>query len=464
MMRPARAAGSARIDAAPPSATISGGTMMAAEAASTTGHDEVQVVARWLVGLRWVVFSLLAITLPVGQRYFDFEVVWPVALPALALVLGFNLFAMRRLRAGIAPSARGVAAGVAFDLVAIAAVLAASGGAANPFSALFFVHVALAASLLPARTTFALSGLAACLFASLFFLPVGACCPNPAHGAFSNHLYGMWMAFVLSAGLVAYVLSQARRTLDARQREIERLREREQENARFAALGTLAAGTAHELATPLGTIAVLAGELADRAGTGEIDPRTSALAIRDQVKRCREVITKMQAGAQAAAAAHAETSLDVAVERAVETWRAAHPEVAIVVRAQAGDALVSLGAPEIEAALCALLDNALHASMAGATDPLRGSSTGQAPIEVVARRAETGSSISVEDHGPGVAPHLAGRLGEPFLTTKEPGEGMGLGLFLVRAMVEQVGGRLEVAARAPRGTRVTLHLAEVAGS
>ena len=340
----------------------------------------MQVVARWLIGLRWVVFSLLAITLPVGQRYFDFQVVWPVALPALALVFAFNLVAMRRLRAGVSPSPRGVAAGVAFDLVAIAAVLAASGGAANPFSALFFVHVALAASLLPARTTFALSGLAACLFASLFFLPVGACCPNhPAHGAFSNHLYGMWMAFVLSAGLVAYVLSQARRALDARQREIERLREREQENARFAALGTLAAGTAHELATPLGTIAVLAGEITAR--------RASAAAIRDQVTRCREVITKMQAGAQAAAAAHAETSLDVAVERAVDTWRAAHPDVAIVVRAQADGALVPLAASEIEAALCALLDNALHAS------------PGEAPIEV--RRAPRRDRIVGERRGSG---------------------------------------------------------------
>ncbi len=415
--------------------------------------DEVQVVARWLVGLRWVVFTLLAITLPIGQRYFDFEVVWAVALPALLLVFACNLWAMRRLRAGTRQSSRAVAAGVAFDLVAIAAVLAASGGAANPFSALFFVHVALAASLLPARTTFALSALAACLFASLFFLPVGACCPNhPAHGAFSNHLYGMWMAFVLSAGLVAYVLSQARRALDARQREIERLRERELGNARFAALGTLAAGTAHELATPLGTIAVLAGELAEVRAGSSVDPRASALAIRDQVARCREVITKMQAGAQAAAAAHTETRLDVAVERAVETWRAAHPDVAVVVRADADGALVPLPASEIEAALCALLDNALHAS------------PGAAPIEVVARRAERGSSVSVEDQGPGVAPHLAGRLGEPFLTTKEPGEGMGLGLFLVRTMVEQVGGRLEVAARAPCGTRVTLHLAGVTAS
>ncbi|HVY47608.1 MAG TPA: ATP-binding protein, partial [Minicystis sp.] len=78
-----------------------------------------------------------------------------------------------------------------------------------------------------------------------------------------------------------------------------------------------------------------------------------------------------------------------------------------------------------------------------------------APIEVVLR----GASVSVEDAGEGVPSHIASRLGEPFLTTKEPGEGMGLGLFLVRAMVEQVGGRPEVAPRAPRGTRVTLHLA-----
>ena len=103
------------------------------------------------------------------------------------------------------------------------------------------------------------------------------------------------------------------------------------------------------------------------------------------------------------------------------------------------------------AAVCALLDNALHASAAAGTNE---------PIEVAVERDGKGLLVCVEDAGAGVAPHLQGRLGEPFLTTKQPGEGMGLGLYLVRTLLEQAGGRLEVSAREPRGTRVTLRLAE----
>src|SRR5262245_25783186 len=155
-----------------------------------------RILMRWLSGLRWAVFLLLTASLPFGERLLGFHVRYAIALPVVALVIAFNALTSRRLGAAEPITPTAVAAGVAIDLVAIGALLAASGGAANPFSAVFFVHVALAASLLPARTTFALAGLAACLFAALFALPSGACCPNhPANGAFSAHLYGMWLAF-----------------------------------------------------------------------------------------------------------------------------------------------------------------------------------------------------------------------------------------------------------------------------
>jgi two-component system sensor histidine kinase RegB len=112
---------------------------------------------------------------------------------------------------------------------------------------------------------------------------------------------------------------------------------------------------------------------------------------------------------------------------------------------------VPLSAGEIEAALGALLDNALHATGARGT-----------PILVGLAEERDAVVVRVEDAGTGVAPHVAKRLGEPFLTTKEPGEGMGLGLYLVRTLLAHVGGALEVAARAPQGTTVTLRFAGAA--
>jgi two-component system sensor histidine kinase RegB len=462
------------------------------------------ILLRWLIGLRWAVFVLLGATLPIGERFLDFHVRYAIALPVIACMAVFNVLAHRRLASGLvhdggsagsADSAgsalkppvtdREVALGVAVDLIAIGALLAASGGAANPLSAVFFVHVALSASLLPARTTFALAALAACLFASLFALPSGACCPNhPANGAFSTHLYGMWLAFVLASGLVAFFLTRVRTALDAHEREIALLRRRADDQSRFASLGTLAAGTAHELATPLGTIAVLAGEL---------QAAPEAAAIVAQVSRCRDILTRMQAGVatpvtdggsagqarlrpqapvNAGASpvpprAAAGTAARAAVEAAVDTWRRAHPGVLVTVSTDLEPAAtVPLSADEIEAALGALLDNALHATgLARSTMTMGGSraSGDLAPISVAVTHDRGAVVVRVEDRGTGVAPHLLGRLGEPFLTSKEPGEGMGLGLYLVRTLLAHVGGGLEVAPNEPQGTRVTLRFAAEAG-
>jgi two-component system sensor histidine kinase RegB len=156
----------------------------------------------------------------------------------------------------------------------------------------------------------------------------------------------------------------------------------------------------------------------------------------------------MQA-AVASPRAQARTFAVSAVEAAVATWRKAHPAAVVHVTVDVpGDATVPLSAGEIEAALGALLDNALHAT-----------SGRDAPIDVAVTREAGAVAVRVEDAGAGVAPHLAHRLGEPFLTTKEPGEGMGLGLYLVRTLLANVGGGLEVSPADPRGTRVTLRFA-----
>jgi two-component system, sensor histidine kinase RegB len=418
-----------------------------AEAAGT-----IRILMRWLTGLRWAVFLLLTASLPFEERLLGFHVRYEIALPVVLLVIAFNAFTHRRLASPETITPRAVAFGVAIDLVAIGALLAASGGAANPFSAVFFVHVALAASLLPARTTFALAGLAACLFAALFTLPSGACCPNhPANGAFSAHLYGMWLAFVIAAGLVAYFLTRVRGALDDREREITRLRRHAEDNARFAALGTLAAGTAHELATPLSTIAVIAGEIEDSFAAPATAGQSSAILA--QVARCRDILTKMQAGASRAKGDGARAAVGAAVRRGIEVWERAHPGAPVTLKASAGpDAVVALSATDVEAAICALLDNALHAMQkAGSKEA----------ISVQVADEDGAIKVVVEDGGAGIAEEIRGRLGEPFLTTKEPGEGMGLGLYLIRTLLARVGGRLEVAPRDPQGTRITLCLAEV---
>jgi two-component system, sensor histidine kinase RegB len=290
--------------------------------------------------------------------------------------------------------------------------------------------------------------LAVIVFASLFMLPVGACCPNhPTHGAFSAHLYGMLFAFVLGAGLVTYFLANVRRSLNRRADEMAELRTQAEQGARFAALGTLAAGTAHELNTPLATIYVLASELAEQRPSPD-DTAQAAHRIRQQVERCRAVLTRLQ-GASSEPLDVSSGDIGEAVDDAVTVWRQAHPGVEVEVERLGGGAGgVSLTPEEVTAALGVLLDNALFATeAAGAPKSIR----------ITIEGLGDGARIHVRDGGSGIDPSLLGRLGEPFVTTKEPGEGMGLGLFWVRSMLKRVGGSLSVESERS-GTTVTLDL------
>ena len=410
---------------------------------------DLHLVQRGLTGLRFAVGTLLLVTLPVSERVLGFHVQYVIAVPAMLLVLTSNvILAMRAKKRRMPP--RTLAASLTLDLLGIFAVLASSGGAANPWSALFLVHIALSAAILPRTTTIVLSTVAASLFLLLFAVPSGACCPNhPSNGAFSTHLYGMWFAFALAAAIIATFVTRVRSALEARGREIARLRREADNNARFRALATLAAGTAHELNTPLGTIAVLAYELADQDDMQFV--KKHADAIGTQVERCRDVITRLQAGA-AQRSSIEPTEIKNSVQAAIAAWRAAHPNATVETNSKQMDNVrIPLGAAELEAAVSALLDNAWFASRAVETDE---------PLVVQMDRDEKGPFIAVEDAGIGIPTDVRHRLGEPFVTTKEPGEGMGLGLWLVRRTVEDVGGKLEIMPRVPRGTRVVMRFPE----
>lgn len=410
---------------------------------------DLHLVQQGLTGLRVAVGALLLVTLPVSEHVLGFHVRYEIAVPAMALVLVSNLVVAARAKPR-RMQPRVLAASLVLDLLGVFAVLAASGGAANPWSALFLVHVALAAAILPRGTTIALSALAATLFLALFAVPSGACCPNhPSNGAFSTHLYGMWFAFALSAGIIALFVTRVRAALEARGREIARLRREAADNARFRALATLAAGTAHELNTPLGTIAVLAHELTECEEPPAI--KKHAEAIGSQVERCREVITRLQAGGTKQTQRD-PTDAKSAVAKAVADWRAAHPHALVTTNTDDVEALhVPLTTADVEAAVSALLDNAWFASSALHPDE---------PIAVRLDRDENGPFIVVEDAGIGIAKEILHRVGEPFVTTKEPGEGMGLGLWLVRRTIEEAGGKLEIHPGFSRGTRVMMRLPE----
>jgi two-component system sensor histidine kinase RegB len=418
---------------------------------------ESLIAGRWLVALRWWAALGGLACLIVAVTWLDIDLPLPRLLAILGLVLASNLALAAAFRRAQRPPSAPLLAGIlALDTALLTLVLGWSGGVHNPFSALYLVHATLAASTLTAVYTWGLVALAVLGYGSLFFWGGDAATPAVASGCphcggaegLSLHLQGMWVAFVLSAALVAHFVGRLNRALRLRTRELVEVTETAARHQRLAAMTTLAAGAAHELATPVGTIALVSRELELDATRRAADPETLAdlRLIGTEAERCRAILDRM-----AAKTLGPSGELPVATtlgELTSALTRSLPPELAARVHVALTEPDLGLVLPEsgLLHALRSLVDNAADASEPAGDVRIVGSGRGDL-VEFL-----------VEDSGSGMAPELLERLGEPFFTTKEPGRGMGLGVFLARTFADGAGGTLRFDSEPGRGTRATLTL------
>lgn len=408
----------------------------------------------WLARLRWGACFGQAAAICGVRWWLDVPVPAGPLLVLVAASAASNLCLVLRLRRAPLPSARAMTALFVADLVVCSAALAASGGVHNPFVQVSLVHVALAATVLPAEGLGAvLAAAAACLLA-LFLAPL----PDPLrYGLRSSPRYlgGMAAAYAVTAGFIALFVARTQQALARSQADLALARGRASRDERLGTLATLAAGAAHELAGPLGAIAVAAGEM-ERALSAEDRGPLPAVAdalrddvslVRREVRRCREVLRQMAEDAEAAAG-DAPTAVSAAqlVREAVDGLSGAAR-----VRLHLAPGAPALWVPRrsVVHGLRAVVHNALQASAAAAGE-------GEVAVRVVQRGGHV--HIVVADAGMGMSDAVRARAGEPFFTTKGEVGGTGLGLFLARTVFERLGGGLDVASHPGRGTTVELQL------
>ncbi|MFP2896015.1 ATP-binding protein [Corallococcus sp. 4LFB] len=407
----------------------------------------------WLLRLRWGVLVGQAVLVAVAA--WGLKLALPV--PALVALLGVEAVTNAAVRAGLT-RARPVAEAAIFglmlwDTLVLTGLLALSGGTHNPFTALYLVNVALGTVLLPPRRTWAMLGFTLVAFGSLFVLQ-DVTLPGlerPDHAELMRlHLSGMWVAFAVAAGFIVYFIQRVTRALARREQELEQARARQE---KVASLATLAAGAAHELSTPLSTIAVVAKELERALAASQTSDsvREDLKLIRQQVDRCRDVLVQMSADAGQTTG---EPFQPIPLERLVEETLS-ELSGRERVRVEVPEALKKQevhGPPRALArVLRGLVKNALQATPVGSGVELRVVAEGK------------GARLEVSDEGQGMPEAVLARAGEPFFTTKAPGEGMGLGLFLARSLAEQLGGSLELRSKAGEGTTARLSLPGVDG-
>ncbi len=418
----------------------------------TAKNVPVRTDLSWLVRLRWLAVAGQIVTVAVAAWGLG------IALPLLPLfgLIGLaaasNALAAWRLSHGAPGGEAILGVLLTFDTALLTGLLYWSGGPYNPFSVLYLVHVTLAAVALPPLWTGSLAALSVAAFGLLFPFhhSLESLEGHGGHAAegLSLHLQGMWIAFALAAALIAVFVARLSRALREHQLALQTFRERAAQSERMASLATLAAGAAHELGTPLGTIAVAAKELERILSQS---PQGAALAedaklIRAQAARCRGILDQMAAdGGELPLEESAPVHVGDILRDVVESLPA--PGTGRVrLHAPGQELRVALPRRSLRQALSNVLRNALDADTAGQSVDLEADSDGDSIY------------FEVRDRGPGMATEVLARVGEPFFTTKPAGSGMGLGLFLARSLIERLGGSLLIQSTLGAGTTVRFQL------
>jgi two-component system sensor histidine kinase RegB len=418
----------------------------------STRDDRRRHNLTWLVHLHWWAILGQALLVAGAAIFRQFGV--PVV--PLAVLLGAELVGnlvlsvlARRVRA----TDRVIAAVMVADAAVLTYVLYLTGGTANPFSTLYVVDVALAAVLLPPRWSWVILIATLAGFGTLFVHERYAGMAHSIHPTLDRealiqaHLWGLWVALAVASAIVVLFVHRLTYTLSVRERELLETRSRADQREKLAGLATLAAGAAHELSTPLGTIAIATKEIQRALGdTVNAQVRTDLQTVRDQIVRCREILDRMSAQS---GANRGESFVEIPVPRWVEQALAglvAKDRVKVELAPPVGEASI-IGPPKALAeTLRGLMKNAVQASPP------------EAPVVLRAAVADGRVRATVSDKGKGMPADVLARVGEPFFTTKVPGEGMGLGLFLTRALAEQLGGEFRITSAPGVGTEATIEL------
>jgi len=384
---------------------------------------------RTLCSLRWLAIAGQAATVLVASGLLGLELPLRPLWSGVALLVAFNLYASLRVRRSHGEIPPSVAfAHLLVDIAVLAWMVGWSGGIHNPFGLMFLILIALAALALPRG--WALAAALACLagyaLAALLGRPL-----EGHHNPYALILWGIAASFLISAMVVLYFSTRLAADLRSRERELAALRERFTRNEGIVALATHAAAMAHELNTPLATMALLADEIAAEVQTDDL--RADAALLGQLLALCRERIRNLA------------VPTEVDLVRVVGQWRLVRPTIDL---RRTGELPATLRVePAIAHLLQALLNNAADA----------GEAAGQSRVDLHLEYRDGALEGEVRDHGSGFDPDHSLLPATSLFHSGKPG-GLGVGLALSHATVEQLGGEMTMTAADGGGARIRFHL------
>ncbi len=428
--------------------------MTAAQSASTMAGDSLGRLppavlnVRRLIWIRMIAVPGSALCLVFAKQVYGLSVPAGRLMMIVGMLVLFNFAVWYRHRTNLSITDRQIFVQLLVDLAALTSILYYSGGASNPFVFFYLLPMAISAAALPQRYTWMITGISAFSYTLLMLwrVEVPEFINLHTRSTMDLHATGMWVGFLVVSAIIAVFVSAMAVTVRERDQYLARLRESALRDERVVAVATLAAGAAHELSTPLATMAVVTGEIAREYPAHTWPELHRDLGIlRDQINRCKEALSVISASAGVARAESAERlGLDVFLHRTTAEVRRLRPGCVVTIEAPtvAGTPPMLIAERTVRQALLNILHNAVDAS----------------PGYVRVQYGWTGSelTIAVRDRGGGLKAGPPGSLERVGVSTKRGG--LGLGLFLSQAAISQAGGSLEAVNNDEGGTTVWIRL------
>ena len=433
--------------------------------AAQTGHTHL----RRMLFLRAAAILAQCVTLILVQRYLSPDFAWAPMFGAVGFLALASLLTWWRLSFDLPVGNLELFLQLSVDVLVLTVLLYYGGGSTNPFVSIYLLPLVIAAATLPRRYTWGMAALTLACYSMLMVwyvplpgshaqhatvamqqmdhthhhmenMPASAPPASPLGDSFNTHVLGMWLGFVISAVVVAYFVVEMARAVRIRDAQLNRVREETLRNERIVALGTLAAGAAHELGTPLSTMSVVIGEMRSECPSSE--QQDNLVILDEQVRNCKRILDALLSQAQETGS---ELSLEEFIRNVLDEWQLLRPTVHYRFQVSGLQPSPRLKAdPALRSALLNLLNNAADAS--------------PDEMDILLRWDDINVMLEIRDHGPGLTPEAAARAGSAFFTTKQ--EGRGLGLFLANATLERLGGSVRLSNREGGGatTEVILPL------
>tara|TARA_B110000046_G_scaffold185808_1_gene229485 strand:- start:2848 stop:4116 length:1269 start_codon:yes stop_codon:yes gene_type:complete len=384
-----------------------------------------------------------------------FTAINPIGLPANAIALVLAIYASvtvatwQRSRMPVPIADNEFFIHLLADILFFSVLLYFSGGASNPFISYFLIPISIAAITVSRGYSILIALIALGAYSLLlkYYVPIDAIAPSSHHAASNGslHVLGMWVNFAVSAGIIIYFISRMASALKIQQQELAVQREEQLLHEQLLAVGTLAAGTAHELGTPLNTMKLLIDEMVAGAPDNQ-----DLLLLNQQIEQCKTTLKQLLTTAEQSQSRQLEPQLVRAYFTALlERWQLMRPYLKTNIEFIGSPDSSAVFEPTIAQSILNLLNNAADASQT---------------VDVCLRWNTATASIEIRDYGKGLDPLEVDRLGQAFVTDKA--DGLGLGLFLSQATLCRFGGSvsLQNAANSELGTLTHILLPLVQGA